>query len=189
MRDAKHLKGSIQANLIIRHGPLHSFDFTDDSKCRDSRGNQCRCDPSSVDHSPTCPRSIFLMTGAAEVAARGPASPQRGGPVRSDSPLEGDGFELPVPHQIHSRFRDSSPVSLDARHQEPSSNPSPSSKESAANLLRAADDAPPFTAPRVTRCWGTSDARWGCKDRSAVQLCELRSAGKPLSRPPTNATP
>jgi hypothetical protein len=29
------------------------------------------------------------------------------------------------------------------------SNPSPSSKESAANLLRAADDAPPFTAPRL----------------------------------------
>jgi hypothetical protein len=64
-----------------------------------------------------------------------------------DSTVEGDGFELPVPHQIHSRFRDSSPVSLDARHQEPSSNPSPSSKESAADLLRAADDAPPFTAP------------------------------------------
>jgi len=111
------------------------------------------------------------------------------GQFATDSVPEGDGFELPVPHQIHSRFRDSSPVSLDARHQEPSSNPSPSSKESAANLLRAADDAPPFTAPRVTRCWGTSDARWGCKDRSAVQLCELRSAGKPLSRPPTNATP
>jgi transposase len=24
---------------------------------------------------------------------------------------------------------------------------------------------------------GTSDARWGCADRNAVQLCELRSAG------------
>ncbi|HJY48132.1 MAG TPA: hypothetical protein VJ349_05750, partial [Stellaceae bacterium] len=69
------------------------------------------------------------------------------GQFATDSVPEGDGFELPVPHQIHSRFRDSSPVSLDARHQEPSSNPSPSSKESAADLLRAADDAPPFTAP------------------------------------------
>jgi transposase len=29
----------------------------------------------------------------------------------------------------------------------------------------------------VTRCWGTSDARWGCENRGAVQLCELRSAG------------
>src|SRR6267142_4513833 len=25
--------------------------------------------------------------------------------------------------------------------------------------------------------WGTSDARWGCQKRGAVQLCELRSAG------------
>src|SRR5207248_1573209 len=29
----------------------------------------------------------------------------------------------------------------------------------------------------VTRCWGTSDARWGCEDRGAVQLRELRGAG------------
>src|SRR5580704_2997828 len=28
-----------------------------------------------------------------------------------DSPVEGDGFELPVPQQIRSRFRASSPVS------------------------------------------------------------------------------
>ena len=28
-----------------------------------------------------------------------------------DSPVEGDGFELPVPQQIRSRFRGSSPVS------------------------------------------------------------------------------
>src|SRR5712671_462628 len=27
----------------------------------------------------------------------------------------------------------------------------------------------------VTRCWGTSDARWGCENRGAVQLCELRA--------------
>ena len=25
--------------------------------------------------------------------------------------------------------------------------------------------------------WGTSDARWGCENRGAVQLCELRAAG------------
>src|ERR1700730_309004 len=25
--------------------------------------------------------------------------------------------------------------------------------------------------------WGTSDARWGCEKRGAVQLCELRGAG------------
>src|ERR1700720_2241110 len=30
-----------------------------------------------------------------------------------DSPLEGDGFELPVPQQIRFRFRGSSPVSHD----------------------------------------------------------------------------
>src|SRR5207249_11737751 len=28
----------------------------------------------------------------------------------------------------------------------------------------------------VPRYWGMSDARWGCEDRRAVQLCELRSA-------------
>ena len=65
-----------------------------------------------------------------------------------DSTVEGDGFELPVPHQIHSRFRDSSPVSLDARHQEPSSNPSPSSKELGANLPRCAH----LHGRRVTVC-------------------------------------
>src|SRR5437899_1151024 len=25
--------------------------------------------------------------------------------------------------------------------------------------------------------WGTSDARWGCENRGAVQLCELRAPG------------
>src|SRR6266849_3262345 len=34
-----------------------------------------------------------------------------------------------------------------------------------------------YTARWVTRCGGTSDARWGYQERGAVQLCELRSAG------------
>jgi hypothetical protein len=34
-----------------------------------------------------------------------------------------------------------------------------------------------YTGHCVTRCWGTSDARWGCENRGAVQLCELRGAG------------
>src|SRR3984893_13944819 len=55
-----------------------------------------------------------------------------------DSLLEGDGFESPVPHQIRSRFRESSHFSHDgltvSRPGTGSSNPSPSSGESSANL-------------------------------------------------------
>jgi hypothetical protein len=57
-----------------------------------------------------------------------------------DSALEEDGFEPSVPQQIRSRFRDSSPVSHDgltvSRPGTESSNPSPSSAESAANRFR-----------------------------------------------------
>src|SRR6267378_1502011 len=34
-----------------------------------------------------------------------------------------------------------------------------------------------YNARCVTRCGGTSDARWRCQERGAVQLFELRSAG------------
>src|ERR1700720_5008574 len=56
-----------------------------------------------------------------------------------DSLLEGDGFESPVPQQIRSRFRASSHFSHDgltaSRPGTGSSNPSPSSSESHANLI------------------------------------------------------
>ena len=56
-----------------------------------------------------------------------------------DSALEGDGFEPSVPLQIRSRFRDLSPVPLltGSRPGTGSSNPSPSSGESTANLASA----------------------------------------------------
>src|ERR1700724_3531374 len=51
-----------------------------------------------------------------------------------DSPLEGDGFEPPVPQQIRSRFRESDHFSHDgltvSRPGTGSSNPSPSSRQS-----------------------------------------------------------
>ena len=55
-----------------------------------------------------------------------------------DLRLEGDGFEPPVPQQIRSRFRESSHFSYDgltvSRPGTGSSNPSPSTGESDANL-------------------------------------------------------
>jgi hypothetical protein len=71
----------------------------------------------------------------------------------ADSALEGDGFELSVPQQIQSRFRDSSPVSHDgltvSRPGTESSNPSPSSGESDANLTRPAYARPRAGASRI----------------------------------------
>jgi hypothetical protein len=64
--------------------------------------------------------------------------PRHGQEVRFavDSPLEGDGFEPLVSQQIRSRFRDSSPIDglTVSRPGTESSNPSPSTSESRANL-------------------------------------------------------
>jgi hypothetical protein len=75
-----------------------------------------------------------------------------------DSLLEGDGFEPPVPQQIRSRFRESGHFSHDgltvSRPGTGSSNPSPSSRESRANLKEPwADTGTSYRALDAGRAW------------------------------------